>query len=457
MSYFTATQALKQMQEGKLQPSTLLQFSLERIQQRELDVRAWQSLAIETAVQTAQRFDQQPTNSQAMADLPLRGIPVAIKDIFSTADLPTTWGTSIYQGRYLLADAAVVARLKAAGAIILGKTVTTEFATAAAGPTRNPHNLGHTPGGSSSGSAAAVADGMVPVAIGSQTMGSILRPAAYCGIFGFKPSFGVMSRYGMMPVSMDLDHVGLFARSLDDLELLLGILASPDYRDPACNQSPQSLEKTAASTPPPRIAFILGPHYEQLEPFTRDRLQDISHVLEGAGAMVDRVTLPDLFQTAWEDTQNLCALGLATHHGDVIRRHRAQVSDLLLAWLERGERLDEAAYTAIQQRAAVYRSALSDIFAAYDFILTPVTTGAAPKGLEATGSPIFCGLWTLCGVPAINLPVGKDSFGLPLGCQLVGNYLADFRFLNLARWCWAALSEEFGDIEVPITNFPSPQ
>jgi Asp-tRNA(Asn)/Glu-tRNA(Gln) amidotransferase A subunit family amidase len=457
MTYFTATQALKQLQDGKLQPSTLLQFSLKRIQQREPDVRAWQSLAIETALQKAQRFDQQPTKFQAMADLPLRGIPVAIKDIFSTADLPTTWGTSIYQGRYLPEDAAVVARLKAAGAIILGKTVTTEFATAAAGSTRNPHNLDHTPGGSSSGSAAAVADGIVPVAIGSQTMGSILRPAAYCGIFGFKPSFGVMSRYGMMPVSMDLDHVGLFSRCLDDLELLLTVVASPDNRDLACTQSLQKREKTAAYTLPPRIALILGPHYEQLEPVARDRLQDVSHVLEGAGATVDRVTLTDLFQTAWEDTQNLCALGLATHHGEVIRRHRDQVSDLLHDWVERGEWLDEAAHARIRRRVASYRSALSDIFAAYDIILTPVTTGAAPKGLEGTGSPIFCGLWTLCGVPAINLPVGKDSFGLPLGCQLVGKYLADFRLLNLARWCWAVLAEEFGDIEVTITDFPSPQ
>ena len=201
-------------------------------------------------------MDQQGTGMQNPADLPLRGIPVAVKDIFSTADLPTTWGTSIYKDRYLAEDAAVVARLKAAGAIILGKTVTTEFATAAAGPTRNPHNLDHTPEGSSSGSAAAVADGMVPVAIGSQTMGSVLRPGAYCGIFGFKPSFGVISRHGMMPVSANLDHVGLFARDLDDLELLLGILASPDDRDPACNQSIPKIENKAASIP-----FFL-PHSE---------------------------------------------------------------------------------------------------------------------------------------------------------------------------------------------------
>jgi Asp-tRNA(Asn)/Glu-tRNA(Gln) amidotransferase A subunit family amidase len=457
MVYVTATQALALIEQGKIQPSSLVTNGLKRILQREQALQAWQSLALETAHAQALMMDHPGPEIGGAANLPLRGIPVAIKDIFSTADLPTTWGTSIYQGRYLPEDAAVVARLKAAGAIILGKTVTTEFATAAAGPTRNPHNLEHTPGGSSSGSAAAVADGMVPIAIGSQTMGSILRPAAYCGIFGFKPSFGVMSRYGMMPVSTDLDHVGLFARDLDDLELLLRILTFPDKRDPACKQSLQRPENKAVSTPPPRIAFILGLHYDQLEPVARDRMQDVSHVLEGAGATVDQVALPELFQTAWEDTQNLCALGLATHHGDVIRRHQDQVSDLLLAWVERGERLDEAAYAAIQRRVAAYRSALSDIFADYDVILTPVTTGAAPQGLEATGSPIFCGLWTLCGVPAINLPVGKDSFGLPLGCQLVGNYLADFRLLNLARWCWAVLAEEFGDIEVTITDFPSPQ
>jgi len=360
MTYLTATEALTLMRQGNLQPSSLLNISLERIRQREQNLRAWQSLAVETACSQALLMDQKGPGMGAAADLPLRGIPVAIKDIFSTADLPTTWGTSIYQGRYLAEDAAVVARLKSAGAIILGTTVTTEFATAAAGPTRNPHNLEHTPGGSSSGSAAAVADSMVPIALGSQTMGSILRPAAYCG---FKPSFGVISHHGMMPVSAELDHVGLFA----------------------------------------------------------------------------------------------CAFGLATHHGEVIHRHRDQVSDLLLTWVERGERLDETEYKAIQQRADAYRSALSDIFAAYDAILTPVTTGAAPPGLESTGSPIFCGLWTLCGVPAINLPLVKDPFGLPLGCQLVGKYLADFSLLTWARWCWAVLVEDFGDIEVTITNFPSPQ
>ena len=226
MGYLTATAALAQMASGQLTATQLLQTCFKRIEQREPAIKAWTFLQTEAALQPALHQDTRSPHTlqtpPAMAQL--QSIPVAVKDIFATVDMPTAWGMSIYAGRYLPTDAAIVARLKAAGAIILGKTVTTELATAASGPTRNPHNLAHTPGGSSSGSAAAVADGMVPVAIGSQTMGSVLRPAAYCGIFGFKPSFGRISRQGMMPVCDDLDHVGLVARSLEDIEHVFDIL-----------------------------------------------------------------------------------------------------------------------------------------------------------------------------------------------------------------------------------------
>jgi Asp-tRNA(Asn)/Glu-tRNA(Gln) amidotransferase A subunit family amidase len=446
MTHFAAVQAREQMRQGILQPSSLLQLSLDRIQQTEHKIRAWQSLAAESAQVQALRLDQQVLGADASNNFPLLGIPVAVKDIFATTDQPTTWGTVIYQEHYLPEDAAVVARLRSAGAIILGKTVTTEFATAAAGPTRNPHHLAHTPGGSSSGSAAAVAAGMVPIAIGSQTMGSILRPASYCGVFGFKPSFGVISRYGMMPVSPALDHVGWFARSLDDLELLLQTLAFPDARDSACVNVLPNPDHQGTSWSAPKIAFVLGPHSNQLEPQARDRLQTVRDLLQTAGATVETASLPALFQRAWADTQTLCAWGLATYHGAVIRHHRKQMSELLLAWIARGEQVDQKTYSAIRQRSVAYRLALSAMFAEYDAILTPVTTGSAPYGLDHTGSPIFCGPWTLCGVPTLNLPVGKDSCGLPLGCQFVGKFLGDYELLDLARWCWSELTRTFGNI-----------
>ncbi|MEM6714823.1 MAG: amidase, partial [Cyanobacteria bacterium P01_C01_bin.147] len=214
MKFLTVSAAIAQVLEHQISVSEILNRSLQRIHARECEVKAWTFLAVEAAHQQMAiqaEYGRACSPADRLAQSPLLGIPVGIKDIFATVDMPTAWGLPLYRDRYLPTEATVVTRLKAAGAIILGKTVTTELATAAAGPTRNPHNLRHTPGGSSSGSAAAVADGMVPVAIGSQTMGSILRPAAYCGIFGFKPSFGRIDRHGMMPVSTDLDHVGIFA------------------------------------------------------------------------------------------------------------------------------------------------------------------------------------------------------------------------------------------------------
>ncbi|MEM9164119.1 MAG: amidase [Cyanobacteria bacterium P01_F01_bin.4] len=238
LPFLTAEKASLKIAQGQLTTVELLQACLRRIEDREPSIHAWQYLKLDQALQQAATWDKPDrtfgTTDRLTAPQPLSGIPIAVKDIFATVDMPTGWGTDIYRDRYLDHEAAVVTRLKQAGAIILGKTVTTELATAAAGPTTNPHNLTHTPGGSSSGSAAAVADGMVPLAIGSQTMGSILRPAAYCGIFGFKPSFGLISRDGMMPVSRDLDHVGVFARGLGDIQLLLDVLIGQDDRDPDC-------------------------------------------------------------------------------------------------------------------------------------------------------------------------------------------------------------------------------
>ncbi len=467
MGHFTATAALARMREEQLTATQFLQTCLDRIEQRESVVKAWTFLAPEAAQQQAldcDTGDSEGDRASPQSFQPLHGIPVAVKDIFATVDMPTAWGTPIYAGRYLTEDADVVTRLKAAGAIILGKTVTTELATAAAGPTRNPHNLAHTPGGSSSGSAAAVADGMVPIAIGSQTMGSVLRPAAYCGIFGFKPSFGAISRRGMMPVCDDLDHVGLFARSLADMQHLLTVLTvdPADWVTGAHRQqlgtavrahSPAPLRSgESIENPPnlePQLAWVKTPHWHQVEPVAQSQLTQTIAVLKQTGIAVETVALPPVCHDYWDTVQMLCAYGLNAHQGALLERFRESCSPQLKDWLQRGQLIQPAAYEQACQRGACYREAITSILEQYDAILTPVTTGPAPYGLATTGSPLFCGLWTLCGTPALNLPIGRTAQGLPLGCQLVGRWGEDESLLHTASRCWQVLQTAFGRIQLP--------
>ncbi|MEO0397299.1 MAG: amidase [Cyanobacteria bacterium P01_A01_bin.137] len=446
------------LRAGELSVTELLQAYLQRIRLREPQVHAWTYLDIDHAqIQAAeweQTFKQQ--GSQILDTYPLLGIPIAVKDIFATLEMPTCWGTEIYQNRYLEHEAAVVSQLKSAGAIILGKTVTTELATATAGPTTNPHNFAHTPGGSSSGSAAAVADGMVPVAIGSQTMGSILRPAAYCGVFGFKPSFGLISRYGMMPVSQVLDHVGVFARSLDDIHRLLTVLVKPDVRAPDCQSSGQILSfeqpvagKRLNGARLIRLGLVKTPHWKQAEDIAQSRLMQAVDVLMQAGMTVDLVSLPTEFNQYWHIVRTLCAYGLYQNHGDLLTEHPEQCSPLLQDWLKRGQAVADTDYQESGQWCDRYRELLAPVFAQYDAVISPVTTGPAPLGLDNTGSPIFCGLWTLCGLPALTIPLGYTTHGLPLGCQLVGALYSDRQLLQTAEQCWQILKTFFGDIEIP--------
>lgn len=440
---------------GELSVTELLRDCLQRIQLREPQVQAWTYLDIDHAKQQADKWEQifNQQGSQTLETYPLLGIPVAVKDIFATLEMPTGWGTEIYRNRYLDYEAAVVSQLKAAGAIVLGKTVTTDLATATAGPTTNPHNLAHTPGGSSSGSAAAVADGMVPLALGSQTMGSILRPAAYCGVFGFKPSFGLISRYGMMPVSQALDHVGVFARSLNDIERLLTVLVKPDVRDPDCRPSDHmsSFEQLVTGqrsngSRSIRLGLIKTPHWRQAEEVAQSRLMQAVDVLRQADITVDLVSLPSEFNQYWHIVRKLCAHGLYQNHGDLLTEHPGQCSPLLQDWLKRGQAISEVDYQQARQWCDRYRELLVPIFAQYDAVISPVTTGPAPLGLDNTGSPIFCGLWSLCGLPALNIPLGKTADNLPLGCQLVGPLYGDQQLLTIAHQCWKTLNPVFGKI-----------
>lgn len=431
----TATQALESIQQKNLSAVELLQSCLERITERQAAVGAWEYLNLNDALKVAQRLDLIQARGKQLK--PLHGIPIGIKDTFATVDMPTQWGTPIHAEQQFNYDAAVVERLRSAGAIILGKTVTTEYAIARPGKTRNPHQLEHTPGASSSGSAAAVADNMVPVAIGTQMVGSILRPAAYCGIVGFKPSFGVISRYGIMPSSRELDHVGIFAHNVADTSKVLSVLAVSDHRDPDCHAS---LVPASGHTQPPRFALVLTPYWSQIEPEAERALFNSISAFTKAGATITEVHLPSEFDTYFAHVSVLSAVGMATHHGADYDRHADQMSDKLRQVIEQGRTVSAIAQAEARQAAVHYNAVLSDLWSQYDAILTPVTTGAAPLGLENTGSPIFCALWTLCGLPAISIPAGTTENGLPLGIQLVGRRLGDWNLLAIADWAMKCFS-----------------
>lgn len=426
----TASELAPLLRSGTLSAQELANACLDRIAQRERTIGAWEYLDPDIVRHQSLLCDRRQAEGQPLG--PLHGIPVAVKDIFATADMPTGWGTPIHAGQRLPYDAAVVERLRAAGAIIIGKTVTTEYAHARAGKTRNPHNLAHTPGGSSSGSAAAVADRMVPLAVGTQTAGSILRPAAYCGVLGFKPSFGAISRHGTMPVSRDLDHVGVFGRSLDDILLLCRVLIGPDGRDPDCLGV--VLEHPSEMAQPPRFAFVPTPFWNEVAPQAQLALTQSLERWAAAGATITEISLPAVFDDYLDTLDVLMACGMAAHHGADYDHHRKALSPALCQTIERGRSHSGLAYAAARQAVVSYSVALAPLFGHYDALVTPVTTGIAPAGLENTGSYKFCAPWSICGVPALSLPVGQGERNLPLGLQLVGGRGQDKQLLAVARW-----------------------
>ncbi len=442
----TASEAIAQLSASKFSSLELARACLERISQREQVVAAWQHLDGNQVVAQAIAGDR--TRAAGAPLGALHGIPVAIKDICATADMPTGWGTPIHAGQQLNYDAAVVERLRAAGAVIMGKTVSTEYALARAGKTKNPHHPNHTPGGSSSGSAAAVADRMVPIAIGSQTGGSVLRPAAYCGVLGFKPSFGTISRFGVMPVCRDLDHVGVFARSLADIALLCSVLMGTDGRDPDCLGGVMPNEPLQLGRSP-RLGFVRTSAWHQVETEAQAALVDNLEKLAQAGATVAEVSMPSTWDEYLATIDVLMACGAAVNHGGDYDRHGEALSPQLRQVIERGRAYGSLAYGAARQAVVDYSVALAPIWAEFDALVTPVTTGPAPEGLHNTGSFKFCGPWTLLGVPALTVPVGRAQNQLPLAIQLVGARGADGHLLAVADWVMAQLGDAW-QLEPPV-------
>lgn len=371
----------------------------------------------------------------------LHGLPVALKDIIDTARIPTCNGAAPDAGRVPEADAWIVARLKAEGAVLMGKTVTTELAYMHPGPTRNPVNLDHTPGGSSSGSAAAVAAGMVPLAIGTQTGGSVIRPAAYCGVTGFKPTFGAIPRTGILRQSQTLDTVGVFARDVEDAALLAEVLFGHDPADPATGPAPAPrLAEIAATSPPvkPTLAFVRMPGFDAADPDMIAAFEELTALL---GDQCFDAPLPPAYDDAamLRERINFAEMANAYHRYD---RPDAALADITRAALDAGRAVTARDYLAAIDWQTVLHAGVAEILERCDAILCPAAPGPAPAGLSSTGSSIFNGLWTYLGLPAITLPLLEAANGLPMGVQLVGRRGDDARLLRTARWLTAQIVQE---------------
>ncbi|MDB5797666.1 MAG: putative amidase [Paucimonas sp.] len=409
----------------ELRAEDVTQACIEQIEAREPEIHAWQFFDPALALAQARALDAQAAGG------PLFGAPLGVKDLMDTADMPTTYGSPIYAGNRPRFDAACVAASRAAGAVILGKTVTTEFATFHPGPTRNPRggSADYTPGGSSSGSAAAVAAGMVRVAFGTQTAGSIVRPAAYCGIVGYKPTHGTLPLAGIKPLAPSLDTVGLLARSVDDAAFVIAALA----RLPLGQQGQQDLAGL-------RVGLCQTPHWDRASQAARDALLQAARALEQAGARLADAPLPDECKQLTQAQLTIMASEAAAAFEPETQSDAARFSPAFTALVATGRGVSGAAFQQACAVAAQARQAVERLFGNFDILLAPSAEGEAPAGLAATGDPIFNRLWTLLGNPCVQVPVGTGPGGLPLGVTVVGPRWGDAQALAAA----AALERALG-------------
>jgi amidase len=418
----SASSIVAKISSREITAEAVTRACLERIAARESEVQAWAHLEPAMAVAQAQRRDRIGRSG------PLNGVPVGIKDIMDTADLPTEYGSSIYAGHRPKSDAACVSLLRAAGAVILGKTVTTEFATIHPGKTRNPYDARRTPGGSSSGSAAAVADRMVTAALGTQTMGSVIRPAAYCGIVGFKPSYGLINRAGTKPQAESIDTVGVMARGLDDAALIAAVLAGA----PA---------DAFAGVPanPPRIALYRGPDWSKVETPAEDTLERAARVLSKAGATVEDAGAPVILRDALDAHLKIVCYELSRAFAFEWATHRDALSETFQGLVTSGLEVAWEDYIAAHNTGSAARRWISETFARTDLWLTVSAPGEAPLG-KGTGDPVLNRLWSLLHLPVVTLPAGRGPAGMPLGVQLIGPYRRDAEFIRAARWVESVLA-----------------
>lgn len=436
LTRLSAAEMAKAVRDGQTTSEALVTAALDRIEARESHVGAWAHLDPELALRQARACDAAKRMVPVLP--PLFGVPVGVKDIIDTGELPTENGTHIFAGRRPERDAFVVLQLKRAGAVILGKTVTTELAFFGPGKTRNPHNLAHTPGGSSSGSAAAVADFHVPLALGSQTAGSIIRPASYCGVIGYKPTFGMISRAGVLAQSPPLDTLGGYARSIADIALLTEAMAGFDARDPDMIETGPLALAAELSKPrhgPLRLAFVKSLLWPLGEPAMHAAFATL---IARLGARVAEVDLPASFAETGGLQRAVQFRDIARNYGPLREAHPGAISAKLAEVIDIGRSVSDAEYDAALARREELYQALLPMLEAYDAILTPASTGPAPEGLASTGSPAFNFMWTYLRTPAISVPL-LQAGGLPLGVQLVGARGADARLLATGQQLTDAL------------------
>src|SRR3954470_13254209 len=417
-----ATTLVRLIDSGELTSEWVVRSCLDHIAEREPVVRAWAHLNRDAVLEAARAADKSGKHGL------LQGVPFGVKDIFDTADMPAGYGSPIYTGCRPSFDASAVSLPRATGAILLGKTVTTEFANRHPGPTLNPHNPMHTPGGSSSGSAAAVADFMVPLAIGTQTGGSVIRPAAYCGVVGFKPSYGLFPPAGMHVNTESLDTVGTMARSVEDTALFRAALMAIPY------EAPRTPDR------PPRLALCRTMHWDRAEPEGRAVLEDAATRLRAAGAEVVDSELPPACADISETQRRHSSYEAPRVHAPELRRHAALLSgDLIDGKIAEGRELSLDDFRRAWRRAEQARAAANEWAGGFDAILTLPATGQAPRGLRSTGSAVFNALWTVLYMPCLTMPAGQGPDGLPVGIQLVGRRHDDARLLDVALWVERAL------------------
>ncbi|MEH6834776.1 MULTISPECIES: amidase [Falsihalocynthiibacter] len=436
----SATEALAAIAAGRLSSVELVKSCLERITATDDNIRAWTYLDPSAAIAQAEECDR--IDKAGLAKGPLHGIPVALKDIIDTEDMPTQRGTPIFKGRRSERDARLVEQLREAGAVIMGKTVTTELAFVHANETRNPHNAGHTPGGSSSGSAAAVAAHHVPLAVGTQTNGSVIRPASFCGTFGFKPTRGVISRDGLLQTSVSLDQVGCFGRTLADVALLTDAISSYDSRDAAsfARPRPNMLDGAGADAPvPPDLVWFNLPFYDRM---SADAREGMDAVLDILGPQVTRMDPADTLSNLVAVQARIHEYEICMHQKDIFDGHWDALSETLKPVITRGRKVTKAEYEDALGVKASAEAFFKDFFVEFDAIVAPSAAGEAPQFGGGTGDPIFCTLWTLAGLPCVSLPLLVGENGLPIGVQLIGPAEKDDRLLRTARWLQTQLIED---------------
>jgi Asp-tRNA(Asn)/Glu-tRNA(Gln) amidotransferase A subunit family amidase len=431
LTTLTALDAATQIARGELLSEDLVRVCLARAAELEPSIRAWAFLDREHALEQAKAADETRRAGKGVG--PLHGVPVGVKDIIDTADMPTENGCAVFKGRLPFKDAACVTALRRAGAVIVGKTVTTELAAYTPAATRNPRNLEHTPGGSSSGSAAAIAAGMVPAALGTQTAGSVIRPAAFCGVYGFKPTFGLIPRAGVLTQAHSLDTVGVMGRSVEDLALLADALQAYDEHDPASlvSSRPRLLATATEDWPLEPIFTLVKTHaWKDADPATHEAFGEL---VEHLGGKIAEISLDQTTERGIAAAMTVQRVELAFHFGRLLDRAPDMISKPLAALIEEGRRTPGVDYVAGLNAREAFYATVEDMLIHHGTILTPAALGVAPKGLGATGNPVFCRFWTYLGVPAVTLPL-LEADGLPMGVQLIGARGDDGRLLRTARW-----------------------